>query len=65
MKISKKGKIFYNKLIIFDLINKNLRNNDYIMIKGSNSTGLHRITSKLKERNLNALWIIIKLRWSF
>ena len=55
LKISKKGKIFYNKLIIFDFINKNLRNNDYIMIKGSNSTGLHRITSKLKERNLNAL----------
>jgi len=37
------------------LINNNLNNNDYLMIKGSNSTGLHKITNNLKQRSVNAL----------
>ena len=50
LKISKKAKILNNKTDIIDLINKNLNNNDYLMIKGSNSTDLHKISRILKKR---------------
>ena len=52
---NKKAKILKNKFGIFNLINNNLNNNDYLMIKGSNSTGLHKITTDLKQRSSNAL----------
>ena len=55
LKTSKKAKILNSKSDIFDLINKDLDNNDYLMIKGSNSTGLHKITNKLKQRISNAI----------
>jgi hypothetical protein len=29
-----------------------------LMIKGSNSTGLHKITNDLKKKNINAIWTI-------
>ena len=48
LKSKKKGKILYKNFSIIDLINKNLNNNDYLMIKGSNSTGLHEIIRELK-----------------
>ena len=51
LKINKKGKILTQKLQIIDLINKDLNNKDYLMIKGSNATGLHKITKILKQRN--------------
>jgi len=52
---NKKAKILNNKFGIFNLINNNLSNGDYLMIKGSNSTGLHKITNDLKQRSANAL----------
>ena len=52
---NKKAKILDNKFNIIDLINDNLNNNDYLMIKGSNATGLHKITTNLKKRNSHAL----------
>ncbi len=55
LKTNKKAQILDNKLGIVDLITKNLNNNDYLMIKGSNSTGLHKITSNLKQRSLHAI----------
>ena len=55
LKQNKKAKILNNKFGIFNLINNNLNNNDYLMIKGSNSTGLHKITTNLKQRGTNAL----------
>ena len=55
LKSSKKAKILNNKLGIINLINKNLNNNDYLMIKGSNSTGLHKIATNLKQRNSNVI----------
>jgi murE/murF fusion protein len=55
LKSIKKAKILDNKLDIFDLINKDLDNNDYLMIKGSNSTGLHKITTNLKQRVSHAI----------
>jgi len=46
---SKRGRILKNKIDIFDLIKNDLNNNDYLMIKGSNSTGLNKITNEIKE----------------
>jgi murE/murF fusion protein len=51
LKTTKKAKILNNKIDIIDLINKNLNNNDYLMIKGSHSTGLHKISRSLKKRS--------------
>ena len=55
LKPNKKARVLSDKLDIFDLINKDLNNNDYLMIKGSNSTGLHNITNKLKKRIMYAV----------
>ena len=55
LRLNKKGKILNNKLDIIDLIKKDLNNNDYLMIKGSNSTGLKNITNNLKQRNSHAI----------
>tara|TARA_B100001063_G_C16483749_1_gene413929 strand:- start:166 stop:663 length:498 start_codon:yes stop_codon:yes gene_type:complete len=55
LKPNKKAKILDRKFDIIDLINNKLNNNDYLMIKGSNSTGLHKITKKLKQRILYAI----------
>jgi murE/murF fusion protein len=52
---NKKGKILNSLPEIIDLINNNLDNNDYLMIKGSNSTGLYSIVYNLKHKNLNVL----------
>jgi murE/murF fusion protein len=51
----KKGLILKNKNEIISLIKNNINNNDYLMIKGSNSTGLHSLASNLKKGNLHAL----------
>ena len=32
-----------------------LRNNDYLMVKGSNATGLSKVISQIKLGHLNAL----------
>ena len=55
LKMNKKAKILDNKVDIIDLINKDLNNNDYLMIKGSNSTGLHKISTDLKKRSSYAV----------
>jgi MurE/MurF fusion protein len=55
LKPNKKAKIINKKNDIIDLISKNLKNNDYLMIKGSNSTGLHKITNDLKQRSSHAI----------
>ena len=47
----KRGVILSGTKEIIDLINKKLGNNDYLMIKGSNSTGLYRATQNLKKKN--------------
>ena len=47
---NKKAQVLKCKNSIIDLINNNLDNNDYLMIKGSNSTGLHKISSNLKQK---------------
>jgi len=40
---------------IIKLIKNDINNNDYLMIKGSNSTGLNKFTSNLKMGKMNAL----------
>ena len=55
LKRNKKARVLNNKFDIFNMINNDLNNNDYLMIKGSNSTGLHKITQNIKQRGSNAL----------
>ena len=52
---NKKGKLLNDTSEIIDLINDNLSNNDYLMVKGSNATGLNTIVKKLKSGSLNVL----------
>ena len=52
---NKKAKILNNNFDIVNMIDQNVNNNDYLMIKGSNSTGLHRIADNLKHRGQNAI----------
>ena len=52
---NKKGIIIKRKSQIIDLIKNNLNNNDYLMIKGSNSTGLNGLTNQIKTGKINAL----------
>jgi len=37
------------------LIKNRLNNNDYLMIKGSNSTGLNSLANQIKRGKINAL----------
>ena len=48
---TKKGGILYNNSQIIELIKNDLNNNDYLMIKASNATGLNKITKNLKGIN--------------
>ena len=51
--LAKEFKHFNSQII--DLIKNNINNNDYLMIKGSNSTGLNKLTSDIKKGKINAL----------
>ena len=52
---SKRGNILKDESQIIDLIKNSLNNNDYLMIKGSNSTGLNSLTNQIKTGKNNAL----------
>jgi MurE/MurF fusion protein len=52
---NKKGLILKKNSQIIHLIKNNINNNDYLMIKGSNSTGLHKLTNFLKAGRINVL----------
>ena len=52
---SRKGIILKKKSQIIDLIKNTLDNNDYLMIKGSNSTGLNSLANQIKTGKINAL----------
>jgi murE/murF fusion protein len=52
---SKRGIILKKKSQIIDLIKNNLNNNDYLMIKGSNSTGLNSLVNQIRKGKINAL----------
>ncbi len=55
LKKNKKGLVLSNISQINHLINKILSNNDYFMVKGSNSTGLNKQSQLLKLNKFNAL----------
>jgi len=55
LRFNKKAEILNKKFNMDNFINNNLKNDDYLMIKGSNSTGLHKITSNLKQRSSHAI----------
>ena len=44
----KKGRILIDKSQIIDLIKNDLNNNDYLMVKASNATGLNKIVREIK-----------------
>ena len=50
----KRGKILNSKEDILNFMIKDIKNGEYLMIKGSNSTGLNRISQNLKKGKLNA-----------
>ena len=50
----KRGKIFNSKKDIFNFIKDDIKDGEYLMIKGSNSTGLNNITESLKRGKSNA-----------
>ena len=47
LKPQMRGRILHNNIDILNLINKELPNNCFLMIKGSNSTGLNKIIKNL------------------
>ena len=49
IKTQKKGRVFKSKKEIIDFIRNDLSNDDYLMIKGSNATGLSHVISKLRR----------------
>ena len=52
---NRRGLIIKNKSQIIDLIKNSLNNNDYLMMKGSNSTGLNSLANQIKTGKINAL----------
>tara|TARA_Y100001970_G_scaffold294019_1_gene445918 strand:- start:16106 stop:18952 length:2847 start_codon:yes stop_codon:yes gene_type:complete len=50
----KRGKILYSKKDILNFIINDIKDGEYLMIKGSNSTGLNKISRSLKKGRLNA-----------
>ena len=52
---SRRGIVIKKKSQIIDLIKNTLNNNDYLMIKGSNSTGLNSLVNQIKTGKINAL----------
>ena len=55
IKTQKKGRIFDKRSKIIDFIKYEIPNNSYLMIKGSNATGLRDIVSRIKYKKQNAL----------
>ncbi len=55
IKPQKRGKILNSKEDIFNFMIKDINNGEYLMIKGSNSTGLNRISQNIKKGKFNAL----------
>ena len=52
---SRKGIILKKQSQIIDLIKNTLNNNDYLMIKGSNATGLNTLANQIKSGKINVL----------
>ena len=55
LKIQKKGEIIERLDYMKRIFKKDINNNDVVMIKGSNATGLFKISQNLKKRRINAI----------
>ena len=51
----KRGKILYSIKDISNFLNDDIKDGEYLMIKGSNSTGLNNISKNLKSGKINAI----------
>ena len=54
IKPQKRGKILNSKKDILNFMINDIKNDEYLMIKGSNSTGLNKISQSLKVGKINA-----------
>ena len=54
IKPQKTGKILNSKKDILNFMINDIKNGEYLMIKGSNSTGLNKISKSLKLGEINA-----------
>ena len=52
---NKKGKVFYNLNEAYDHFSKIIHNNDLLMVKGSNATGLNRFSKNIKKGQISAI----------
>ena len=51
----KRGKILYSSKDVSNFIKNDIKNGEYLMVKGSNSTGLNAIMKNLKVGKINAV----------
>ncbi len=51
----KRGRVLNSRKDILDFLKNDIKNGEYLMIKGSNSTGLNTIARKLKSGRINAI----------
>ena len=51
----KRGKILYSIKDVSNFLNNDIKDGEYLMIKGSNSTGLNNISKKLRLGKINAI----------
>ena len=52
---NKKGKIFNNLNEAYNQFSKILHNNDILMVKGSNATGLNKFSKNIKRGQLSVI----------
>jgi len=52
---NKRGKIFKNLNEAYDQLGKIINNNDLLMVKGSNATGLNQFSKKIKKENTSVI----------
>ena len=55
LSLSKKGRIFNNLNEAYSHFNKIIHNNDLLMIKGSNATGLNKFSNNIKKESTSAI----------
>ena len=55
MSKNKKGKVFNNLKEAYDHFSKIVHNNDLLMVKGSNATGLNQFSKNIKKGQISAV----------
>ena len=51
----KRGRVLYSKKDILNFLRNDIKDGEYLMIKGSNSTGLNTVAKNLKLGKINAI----------